>query len=77
MPEETYWNSLFDGRANVKWLDLTCMVTLFVEIGREYGRFAVPVASAIRGSMVTIDIDPVTVKNKGKRPKGCIPIVFG
>jgi hypothetical protein len=44
MPEEAYWNSLFDIPLIVKWLNVDTRIEPIVEIGCGYGTFTVPVA---------------------------------
>jgi 16S rRNA A1518/A1519 N6-dimethyltransferase RsmA/KsgA/DIM1 with predicted DNA glycosylase/AP lyase activity len=43
MPEEAYWNSLFDIQVIIDWLAIPKNSTI-VEIGCGYGTFTVPIA---------------------------------
>jgi SAM-dependent methyltransferase len=58
MPEETYWNSLFDIPTIVDWLNIKNIVDPVVEIGCGYGTFTVPVAAETSGQVYAFDIDP-------------------
>jgi SAM-dependent methyltransferase len=70
MPDEGYWESLFD-------LDLThCRLRInrnlcdVAELGCGYGTFTVPVARAISGTVHTFDIDPAMVERTRERAQG-------
>jgi len=57
MPDEAYWNSLFDVESILDWLPLSPSATV-VEVGVGYGTFAVPIAARLtNGSVVGLDID--------------------
>lgn len=62
MPEETYWNSLFDVETIVKWLDLERISDSVVEIGCGYGTFTVPVARTFSGIVHAFDIEPAMIR---------------
>jgi len=70
MPEETYWNSLFDIPGIVEWLDVKSVIGPIVEIGCGYGTFTVPVARRASGTLYAFDIEPAmlecTKKNTGQ-----------
>jgi ubiquinone/menaquinone biosynthesis C-methylase UbiE len=57
MPEETYWNSLFDVVGIVSWLEVEHIADPIVEVGCGYGTFTVPVAREARGGMISFDIE--------------------
>ncbi len=59
MPEETYWNSLFDIPVILKWLNLRGVGDPVVEIGCGYGTFTIPIAREISGDVYAFDIEPV------------------
>lgn len=62
MPEESYWNSLFNIEGIVDWLGIPEKAKV-VEIGSGYGTFTVPIAGLSQGcSVVAFDIDPVMVE---------------
>ncbi len=61
MPDESYWNSLFDIKKIVDWLDVKNVAGPIVEIGCGYGTFTVPVAKAAAGELYSFDIDPVMI----------------
>ena len=57
MPDEAYWNSLFDIPGIVQWLDIKRTAHPIVEIGCGYGTFTVPVAKETTGQVYAFDID--------------------
>ena len=58
MPEESYWNSLFDIPHIIEWLELHSVHASIVEVGSGYGTFAVPVAKQATGIVHAFDIEP-------------------
>lgn len=58
MPEEAYWNSLFDTPGILRWLNLKTTALHIAEIGCGYGTFTVPVARECSGEVLAFDIDP-------------------
>jgi len=61
MPEEAYWNSLFDIAAIVEWLDIPRHATV-AEIGCGYGSFTLPVAQKTAGQVFAFDIDAAMIE---------------
>lgn len=57
MPEESYWNSLFDIPQIVNWLELESINGPIVEIGCGYGTFSIPIAKKCKNEFITFDID--------------------
>jgi SAM-dependent methyltransferase len=57
MPEETYWESLFDIPLILDRMNVTASVENAAEVGCGYGTFSLPVARRIRGTLFTFDID--------------------
>jgi ubiquinone/menaquinone biosynthesis C-methylase UbiE len=58
MPEEAYWNSLFNIQAIVDWLSIPDKSRI-VEIGCGYGTFTVPVAEVSHNNtVIAFDIEP-------------------
>ena len=57
MPEQVYWDSLFDIEAILQWLECSGRPETVVEIGCGYGTFTVPVATAIKGRLISFDIE--------------------
>lgn len=57
MPDETYWNSLFDIPLIVDWLNLKNLPGSIVEIGCGYGTFTVPVAKEARLDVFAFDVE--------------------
>jgi ubiquinone/menaquinone biosynthesis C-methylase UbiE len=62
MPDENYWNTLFDIEGIVDWLALSKKTTRIVEIGCGYGTFTVPLAKKSAGELYAFDIDPTMVE---------------
>ena len=62
MPEEAYWNSLFDIEGIVDWLTLSKKTATIVEIGCGYGTFIVPIAKKSTGEIYTFDIEPSMIE---------------
>lgn len=58
MPDEAYWNSLFNIDLIVDWLDLSSISGPIVEIGCGYGTFTVPIAKKIKSKLISFDIEP-------------------
>lgn len=80
MPEEAYWNSLFDIEAIVDWLDHSKINgATIVEIGCGYGTFTVPVAKKSAGKIFAFDIEPamIEVARENARKAGLSNVTFG
>lgn len=58
MPEETYWETLFDVELILDRLEIDSTLGDAVELGCGYGTFTIPVARRISGVLRTYDIDP-------------------
>lgn len=79
MPEEAYWNSLFDIETIVDWLDLSkTNGARVVEIGCGYGTFTVPVAKKSAGKICAFDIEPsmIEVARENARRAGLSNVTF-
>jgi SAM-dependent methyltransferase len=70
MPDEAYWESLFDVPLVLARLGVDSTLGDVVELGCGYGTFSIPVARAIRGSLHTFDIDPAMVAGTAERAAG-------
>lgn len=57
MPEQDYWESLFDIPAILNGLKVGSSIGDAVEVGCGYGTFTVPVAKRIGGTLHAFDID--------------------
>ncbi|MDI6757956.1 MAG: class I SAM-dependent methyltransferase [Endomicrobiia bacterium] len=58
MPEEQYWNSLFNIEGILSWLNLS-QNSKIVEIGCGYGTFTIPIAAIAQKSFIlAFDIEP-------------------
>lgn len=62
MPEESYWNSLFDIEGIVDWLDISNNKATIAEIGCGYGTFTLPVAKKSAGKIYAFDIEPAMIE---------------
>ena len=67
MPEETYWESLFDVRTILDQLGFDATLKDVVELGCGYGTFTLPIAQRIAGTITTTDIDPDMVDRTVRR----------
>jgi SAM-dependent methyltransferase len=63
MPEEAYWNSLFDIPLIMQWLDVPSIRGSIVEIGCGYGTFTVPVAKETHETLYAYDIEPSMIES--------------
>ncbi|MCC6154395.1 MAG: class I SAM-dependent methyltransferase [Candidatus Hydrogenedentes bacterium] len=70
MPEETYWESLFNVRTILDRLGIDAMLKDVVELGCGYGTFTVPIAQRIGGIITTSDIDREMVGRTRRRTRG-------
>lgn len=61
MPEEAYWESLFDIPLILDRLTIDGAVEHVAELGCGYGTFTLPVARRIRGSVFSFDIEPAMI----------------
>ena len=57
MPEEAYWETLFDVPLILNRLGVDAGLESVVEFGCGYGTFTIPVAKRISGTVATFDID--------------------
>ncbi len=62
MPDEAYWQSLFDIPAIVDWLNMDRVVPPVVEIGCGYGTFTLPVAGKTAGEFYAFDVEASMVE---------------
>lgn len=67
MPEESYWESLFDVRLILDRLGIDAKLHDVVELGCGYGTFTLPVARCIGGMIETFDIEPAMVERTRQR----------
>jgi SAM-dependent methyltransferase len=67
MPEEVYWESLFDVPLILDHLRVDSSLRDVVELGGGYGTFSLPVARRIRGTLTTIDVDDEMTKRLAAR----------
>ena len=67
MPEEAYWETLFDVTLILDRLGIDARLRNVVEFGCGYGTFTVPLAKRISGMLATYDIDPSMVERTRER----------
>lgn len=67
MPEEAYWESLFDVTAVLDRLGLDAGIANVLELGCGYGTFTIPVARRITGILDTFDIEAEMVERTRQR----------
>jgi SAM-dependent methyltransferase len=67
MPEESYWETLFDVELILDRLGISKALQDVVELGCGFGTFTLPVARRISGILRTIDIDPAMVERTFQR----------
>jgi SAM-dependent methyltransferase len=67
MPEECYWETLFDVDLILDRLKIDNRLQDVVELGCGYGTFSLPVGRRISGSLRTFDIDADMVKRTAQR----------
>ncbi len=69
MPEEAYWETLFDVELILSRLGIDGALRDVVELGCGYGTFTIPVARRISGVLRTYDIEPVMIARTISRAK--------
>lgn len=67
MPEQTYWEGLFDIGGVMDGLQIDRKIDDAVEVGCGYGTFTLPVAQRIRGTLHAFDIEPEMVETTRRR----------
>lgn len=61
MPDEDYWESLFDVEGTLDRLGIDSRIQNVVELGCGYGTFTLAVAERIQRTLTALDIDPAMV----------------
>jgi SAM-dependent methyltransferase len=67
MPEETYWESLFDVNLVISRLGIDRSLGAVIELGCGYGTFTLPVAHRVRGTLHAFDIEKNMVDRTHQR----------
>lgn len=67
MPEEAYWETLFDVPLVLDRLGINRDLRDVVELGCGYGTFTLPVAQRISGVLTTLDIEPAMIERTRQR----------
>ncbi len=57
MPEETYWETLFDVSLILDAMGIDASIETALEFGSGYGTFTLPVAHRIGGRLIAIDLE--------------------
>jgi SAM-dependent methyltransferase len=66
MPEEDYWNSLFDIPLIIQWLNLESVSGPIVEAGCGYGTFTLPIAKEAKYPIYAFDIESEMIQRTEK-----------
>lgn len=69
MPEEAYWETLFNVPLILDRLGVDATLGNVVELGCGYGTFSLPVARRIRGILEAVDIEPAMVERTRQRAR--------
>lgn len=69
MPEEAYWETLFNVPLILDRLSIDATLENVVELGCGYGTFTLPVARRIRGILEAVDIEPAMVERTRQRAR--------
>jgi len=79
MPEEIYWNSLFDIDGIIEWLGPLKHGSKIVEVGCGYGTFTVPLAKKTKGDIYTFDIESsmIDATRSNTQESGLSNVVLG
>src|SRR5437016_14650340 len=67
MPEEAYWETLFDVQLILDRLEVDPSIKDVVELGCGYGTFTLPVARRISGFIESVDIEPAMIERTRQR----------
>jgi cyclopropane fatty-acyl-phospholipid synthase-like methyltransferase len=67
VPEEAYWETLFDVPLNLDRLGIDAQLRNVVEFGCGYGTFPIPVARRISGTVTTFDMDEAMIERTRER----------
>ena len=67
MPEEAYWESLFDVPLILDRLGIDARLKDVMELGCGYGTFTLPVARRISGVIEAVDIEPGMIERTRQR----------
>jgi SAM-dependent methyltransferase len=67
MPEEAYWETLFDVPLMLDRLGIDGRLGNVMELGCGYGTFTVPIARRISGTLTTFDIDGAMIERTRQR----------
>jgi len=69
MPDERYWDSLFDVPTILDALEITNELVDVAEMGCGFGTFTIPAAKRISGTLFAFDIDPEMIARTAERAK--------
>ena len=74
MPDEEYWESLFDVPRILSQFAMERFDDV-AELGCGYGTFTIPIAQSIRGTLYAFDIDPEMIARTQQRAAE-LPIIY-
>jgi len=69
MPEEKYWESLFNIENIVSWVNPEMFKLPIIEVGGGYGTFTIPLAQELHTNIVSYDIEEEMIKRIETRYK--------
>ena len=69
MPDEAYWNTLFDIPRIVDWLNLESVTDPIVEFGCGYGTFTLPIAKGIQNIVYAFDMEASMIETAEKKAR--------
>lgn len=67
MPDESYWESLFDVPLIIERMDIHKDINIIVEFGCGYGTFTIPCARIVKGKVITFDVDDHMIETVNTR----------
>jgi SAM-dependent methyltransferase len=67
MPEESYWETLFDVELILDRMGIDERLTNIIEMGCGYGTFTLPVARRVSGCVTTFDIEGAMIERTRER----------
>ena len=67
MPDEAYWETLFNVELILERLEIERRLRDVIELGCGYGTFTIPVARRISGMLTTLDIDEAMLQRTRER----------
>lgn len=69
MPDEIYWESLFNIENIISWINPGLFDLPVIEVGGGYGTFTIPIARKIKTNLISYDIEEEMIKRIKARSK--------